>query len=175
MEVFYAKDKIGWVDGDVFGYTAKCPVVIDVKLTTKEEHDNKLRLSIIGMILTPNGKCWIAGGQIFDTLRKLLKEGKLKPNTRRNWTINDIEQLIDIWEKWMLHDIKPVPESLKEEYWKAVKEYEEKHQQEDYLEFMESRFGKEFGNKWYFWELPEEVVDWLVSKFKGGAVYVNRL
>jgi hypothetical protein len=75
----------------------------DIEISTELSGPDKPRLSICGDTRYPGAGDIESGGQIQDEVRRLLES----PAATLNYPREKIEQLLDIWEKWHLNDMRP--------------------------------------------------------------------
>ena len=118
-------------------------------------------LSMSGGIWNASHRDWVTGGQMLD---------KLKPYFRNN---SDVIELINIWEKYHLNDMKAGSKKQTE----AVQKWLDEGNKYDYshaveylksIDLYEDR-GYKYGHSWLFEPIPESVVKkvvFLVRKLK---------
>jgi len=138
---------------------------VDGKNYTKLE-----TLSISGGIWNNRHTDITTGGQINDTLRRLLDEGKLTPV---NMSKEEFRKLLDVWDRWHLNDIKAgtpkqsetIDAHISEEKYKKYDGHYEKSLAilEDYK--LRKDGGYEYGSAWLYEPLPPDVIDF-VNKYR---------
>jgi len=152
--------EIGRVKGEVFGVKYNPAITIEIEF---RKVDGKLELAISGEVLNYKRTDIWKAGQIQDSLREWLENGKLIINKR--YTKEDIEKLLDIWDTWHLNATKPIPYEGRKDVEEVVKIYQKYHNGK-YPDFtVINAIIPHYGIKHYYWELPQDVIDWICDKF----------
>lgn len=138
---------------------------VDGKTHTKLE-----TLSISGSIWNANHSDITNGGQINDTLRKLLNDGKLTPV---NMSKEEFRKLLDVWDRWHLNDLRAgtprqlemIDKHISEEQYKSYDGHYEKALQilSDYNLKRDGYY--EYGTAWLYEPLPQDVITF-INKYR---------
>ena len=137
------------------------------------------RLSICGVVgPMSNGNCMGSAGQCVDSFRDALAHGK----TCEGWSVGMLVKFCNIWDRWHLNDMRPYCAHMKKLGWdKEASETIEvagrfswekpKMERRGWVRFDKDErgilckpcpvCGYEYGTKWLFEEVPEEILEWL--------------
>jgi len=170
--------KVGYIYGDYYGMDRNKKYLAKVTAEFRPDMNNRvLELSLTGEVVYVRGKGWVEVGQIQDTIADAMKRGYFEPILPKYV----VKKLLNIWDIYHLNDVKPVPEDEADRYLDCLRRYREarklnKDRIIDYYEFMVNCYGKDFGNKWYSWKIPNPTYRWLLAKFCGfDDKEINRL
>lgn len=155
--VFRDRVVLGYVDGREFGYKQKMKVDVEIEL---REREKGLELSIVGNIWTPREVDVVSCGQNRDTIEELLEKGAF---VELYYPPRVVRRLINIWKEWHLNSVKPYcihqREVIKQKLNGKILPYEEMLEIPEMAKCPEC--GHEYGSKWIFHQLPEDVVEFV--------------
>ena len=131
-----------------------------------KNHTKLETLSISGGIWNNKHSDITTGGQINDTLRRLLDEGKLTPV---NMSKEEFRKLLDVWDRWHLNDVRAgtprqlevIDQHIDETQYKTYDGHYEKSLAilSDYK--LRKDGGYEYGSAWLYEPLPQDVIDFV--------------
>lgn len=141
------------------------------------------RLSICGVVgAKSNGDCHGSAGQC----RNELLRGDF--TCANGWTIDEVQKLYRLWERWHLNDIRPECEHQRALGWRELAKKKldngERAGHTYYDEYKGAAYaskhpegilckpcpvcGYEYGSKWLKEDVPADVIDWLFHRPKAG-------
>jgi len=175
---FRWRRKVGYIYGDYFGESRNKRYLVTMDVEFRPDMDDRvLELSITGEIKYVRGKGWVALGQIYDEVEDAINKGAFEPIM----PLYVVRKMLEIWHIYHLNGVKPVPEEEADRYLECLEKYRKAVKREgrgsiDYYDFMVQCYGKNFGDKWYSWRIPNSTYRWILAKFcKFDDKQINRL